>query len=65
MLFTDQIFRNSCSQKTRPSICFKTCGRALQLVSRVFKILVQVFQKLDQAFEALGNSKKLGQVFMS
>lgn len=36
-VFTDQIFRNSLWQKTKPDICFKTCGWGFQKHSQVFQ----------------------------
>ena len=43
-------------QKTRPSICFKTRGRAFETLRRAFEIL-------DRAFESLRKNQKLGRKF--
>ena len=40
-------------QKTRPSICFKTCSRAFETLSRAFDILDRAFEELGRAFEGL------------
>ena len=56
LLFTDQIIKTlnvSVNQKTRSSICFKTCGRAFERLSRAFEELREN-QKLGREFEQLG-----------
>ena len=35
-------------QKTRPSIYFKTCGRAFETLSRAFETLGRVFEDLRE-----------------
>ena len=47
----------SVDQKTRLSICFKTCGQA-------FEMLSQAFETLGQVFEGLREKQKPGQVFV-
>ena len=38
----------SVDQKTRPGICFKTCGRAFETLGRAFKTLGQAFDDLRE-----------------
>ena len=40
-------------QKTRSSICFKTCGRDVEAVSRAFETLDRAFKTLGRALEGL------------
>ena len=55
--FTDQILSKilnvSGDQKTRPSICFKTCSLAFETLSRPFETLGRAFETLGRAFETL------------
>ena len=54
LFFIDQIIKTLnvfVYQKTCPSICFKTCGRA-------FEGLSQTFEKLSRAFKTLGFKRK-------
>ena len=48
-----KILNVSVDQKTWPSICFKTCGRAFEMRSRAFETLGQAFETLSQPFEGL------------
>ena len=46
----------SVDQKTRPSICFKTCARAFETLGRALKTL-------GRALEDLRENQKLGREF--
>ena len=51
LLFTEQISKTlnvSVNQKTRQSICLKTCGGAIEMLSHVFETLGRVFQGLRE-----------------
>ena len=58
----------SVDQKTRPSIFFKTCGRAFERFNQVFEALGRAFEglrknlKLDGEFKMLGRSSAKGSV---
>ena len=43
-------------QKTRPSIYFKTCGRAFETLIQAFQTLGRAFKTLDRAFKTLGQA---------
>ena len=43
----------SVGQKTRPSICFETCGRAFETLTRAFETLGRAFKTCGCAFEDL------------
>ena len=64
--FTDQIIKTlnvSVDQKTRPSICFKTCGVAFERLSRAFETLSRAFETFGRVFQGLRENQKLGRGF--
>ena len=54
----------SVDQKTRLSICFKTCGQAFEMLSQAFETLGQVFEGLREKQKPGQVFEKLGQVFV-
>ena len=48
-----KMFHVPFDQKTRSSICFKTCDRTFETLTRSFETLDQAFETLCRAFEGL------------